>query len=132
MATLLMTEKYDTDIYGVLNCYDRVVISGQLESLCHAKGMTKYLYTHNIRIFDYPELSNRCERPFEPMRKPSLRRMDWRSSSSGQPFARKIGSSRSSSNEAINQVWCIFFRRWNSVRPIAPGTTRPATKPMSK
>ena len=57
MATMLMTEKYETDIYGVLNCYDRVVISGHLQPLCYAKGMTKYLYTHEIRIFDYPEFA---------------------------------------------------------------------------
>jgi len=57
MATMLMTEKYETDIYGVLNCYDRVVISGHLHPLCYAKGMTKYLYTHDIRIFGYPEFA---------------------------------------------------------------------------
>ena len=57
MAAILMTEKYETDIYGVLNCYDRVVISGHLQPLSYAKGMTKYLYTHEIRIFDYPEFA---------------------------------------------------------------------------
>jgi hypothetical protein len=36
-----------------LHCYDRVIISGNLQSLCYAKGMTKSLYTQNIRIFDY-------------------------------------------------------------------------------
>ena len=53
MSTKLMTEKYATDIHGVLNCYDRVLISGNLQPLCYAQGMTKYLYTHQIRIFDY-------------------------------------------------------------------------------
>ncbi len=53
MATVLMTEKYEAEIAGVLNCYDRVVISGHLQPLCYAKGMTKYLYEHKIRIFDY-------------------------------------------------------------------------------
>ena len=57
MATILMTEKYGADIYGVLNCYDRVVISGHLHPLCYAKGMTKYLYTHDIRIFDYTKFA---------------------------------------------------------------------------
>ena len=57
MATKLMTEKYDMDIYGVLNCYDRVVISGHLHPLCYAKGMTKYLYTHNMRVFDYTKFA---------------------------------------------------------------------------
>jgi hypothetical protein len=57
MATMLMTERYEADIYGVLNCYDRVIISGHLQPLCYAKGMTKYLYSHDIRIFDYTKFT---------------------------------------------------------------------------
>jgi hypothetical protein len=53
MATELLTEKYGADLYGVLSCYDRVILSGNLQPLCYAKGMTKYLYTQHIRIFDY-------------------------------------------------------------------------------
>lgn len=55
MGTKLLTEKYADDIHGVLHCYDRVLISGNLHPLCYAKGMTKYLYIHQIRIFDYTE-----------------------------------------------------------------------------
>ena len=36
MTTRLMTEKYKADIYGVLNCYDRMIISGNLPPLCYA------------------------------------------------------------------------------------------------
>jgi len=53
MSTVLLTEKYESELFGVLNCYDRVIISGNLQPLCYAKGMTGYLYAHNIRIFDY-------------------------------------------------------------------------------
>jgi len=53
MATELLSEKYDVDLYGVLNCYDRIIISGSLHPLCYAKGMTRYLYANGIRIFDY-------------------------------------------------------------------------------
>ena len=53
MNTRLITEKYEAEIHGTLHCYDRVVISGNLQPLCYAKGMTKYLYTQQIRIFDY-------------------------------------------------------------------------------
>jgi hypothetical protein len=53
MATELLSEKYEVDLYGVLNCYDRIIISGSLHPLCYAKGMTGYLYTNGIRIFDY-------------------------------------------------------------------------------
>ena len=40
-------------MYGTLSCYDRVIISGNVQPLCYAKGMTGYLYAHHIRIFDY-------------------------------------------------------------------------------
>jgi len=53
MGTRLLTEKYAAEIHGTLHCYDRVVISGNLQPLCYAKGMTKYLYMQGIRIFDY-------------------------------------------------------------------------------
>jgi hypothetical protein len=53
MANQLLPEKYDEALYGVLNCYDRIIITGNLQPLCYAKGMTGYLYAHNIRIFDY-------------------------------------------------------------------------------
>jgi len=40
-----------------LNCYDRVIISGNVHPLCYAKGMTGYLYANNIRIFAFPEFA---------------------------------------------------------------------------
>ncbi|MDH7475339.1 MAG: MarR family transcriptional regulator, partial [Anaerolineae bacterium] len=54
MAAVLLSEKYQADLHGVLNCYDRVIISGNVHPLCYAKGMTGYLYANNIRIFDFP------------------------------------------------------------------------------
>lgn len=57
MAAELLSEKYGADLYGVLNCYDRVIISGNLQPLCYAKGMTRFLYAHGIRIFDYKEFA---------------------------------------------------------------------------
>jgi len=53
MATELLSEKYGADLYGVLNCYDRIIIIGSLHPLCYAKGMTGYLYAKGIRVFDY-------------------------------------------------------------------------------
>lgn len=53
MAIALLTDRYIGEIDGVLHCYDRVVVSGHLEDICYAKGMTKYLYNQGIRIFDY-------------------------------------------------------------------------------
>jgi hypothetical protein len=59
MVTKLLSEKYSAELYGILNCYDRVIISGNLHPLCYDKGMTKYLYINNIRIFDYKEFAQR-------------------------------------------------------------------------
>jgi hypothetical protein len=53
MGIVPLDEKYASEIYGVLHCYDRVIISGNLQPLCYASGMTQYLYRHGIRIFDY-------------------------------------------------------------------------------
>jgi hypothetical protein len=52
-----LVEKYADQIAGVLNCYDRIVITGSVQPLCYAKGMTKYLYQQGIRIFDYTQFS---------------------------------------------------------------------------
>jgi hypothetical protein len=57
MATALLTEKYKEAIRGVLHCYDRVVLSGNLQPICYAKGMTKFLYAREIRIFDYTKFA---------------------------------------------------------------------------
>jgi hypothetical protein len=53
----LLSEKYEAEIHGVLECYDRIVVAGHLQPLSYAKGMTKYLYTEQIRIFDYTDFA---------------------------------------------------------------------------
>jgi hypothetical protein len=58
MSFVLLSEKYEDELYGVLDCYDRVLISGHLQPLAYAKGMTKYLYEQGIRIFDYPQFAH--------------------------------------------------------------------------
>lgn len=57
MAQALLTERHAEGIAGIVNCYDRIIISGQLQQICYAKGMTKYLYAHGIRIFDYTQFA---------------------------------------------------------------------------
>lgn len=49
--------KYSKKITGVLNCFDRIIITGTLPSLCYSAGMTSYLYSKGIRIFDYPKFA---------------------------------------------------------------------------
>src|ERR1700730_1709051 len=54
-----LTERYDDRIAGVLSCYDRVVMTGTLPTVCYAAGMTKFLYAIGVRIVDYPRCSSR-------------------------------------------------------------------------
>ncbi|MDP2664665.1 MAG: MarR family transcriptional regulator, partial [bacterium] len=52
-----LTQRYASQIAGVLSCYDRIVISGTLPGVCFAEGMSTYLRVHGIRIFDYPRFA---------------------------------------------------------------------------
>jgi hypothetical protein len=52
-----LTERYDDRIAGVLSCYDRVVVTGTLPTVCYAAGMTRFLYAKEVRIFDYPQFA---------------------------------------------------------------------------
>jgi hypothetical protein len=49
-----LAERYDDRLAGVLSCYDRIVVTGTLPTVCYADGMTRFLYARGIRIFDYP------------------------------------------------------------------------------
>ena len=49
----MLTERYHDRLLGVLSCYDRIVITGTLPGACYAQGMTSFLYSRSIRIFDY-------------------------------------------------------------------------------
>jgi len=58
MGLTLLTERHADQIAGVLSCYDRIVVFGTLPGICFAEGMTSYLYSHKVRIFDYPRFAN--------------------------------------------------------------------------
>lgn len=53
----LLSERYVDELAGVLNCYDRIVITGSLQPFCYAQGMTHYLYQQGIRIFEYAKFA---------------------------------------------------------------------------
>jgi len=55
---MLLTERYKEKICGVLSCYDRIVIHGNIPGLCFDGGMTSYLFQNSIKIFDYPDWAN--------------------------------------------------------------------------
>src|SRR5260221_1905257 len=52
-----LTQRYAAQICGVLSCYDRIVVTGNLLGLAHADGMASYLRSQNIRLFDYPRFA---------------------------------------------------------------------------
>ncbi len=52
-----LAERFEKELKGVLNCYDRVVITGNVQDWCYAQGMTHYLYQQHIRIFDYAKFA---------------------------------------------------------------------------
>ena len=53
MAATGLTERYAANLHGVLSCYDRIIVTGTLPGACYAGGMTSFLYSRGIRIFDY-------------------------------------------------------------------------------
>jgi hypothetical protein len=76
MGLTLLTERYRSQIAGVLSCYDRIIIQGTVPGWCYAQGMTEYLYTHQIRIFDYPKWA-------EPLREAIRQNMERQAAGSG-------------------------------------------------
>jgi|GEM_PF-89620 hypothetical protein len=45
--------KHKDKLKGVLSCYDRIVLTGNLYPLCFPQGATNFLYRRHVRIFDY-------------------------------------------------------------------------------
>ena len=57
MAAGALTDRYAVNLHGVLSCYDRIIVTGTLPGACYAAGMTSFLYSRGIRIFDYPRFA---------------------------------------------------------------------------
>jgi hypothetical protein len=53
----LLTERYASQIAGVLSCFDRLIITGTLPGVCYPEGMAKHLRQQGIRLFDYPRFA---------------------------------------------------------------------------
>ncbi len=53
----LLTERYATQIAGVLSCFDRIILTGTLPGVCFPEGMATYLRVHGVRLFDYPRFA---------------------------------------------------------------------------
>ena len=57
MGTKNLTDRYADKIMGVLGCFDRVIIQGDLPEINYPKAMEYHLYKNNIKIFDYPKFA---------------------------------------------------------------------------
>ena len=53
----MLTERHAQKIRGVLSCFDRVIITGTLADIGHAKAFTRELNRRRIRIFDFTEFT---------------------------------------------------------------------------
>lgn len=56
METQLIN-RYAANMNGVLSCYDRILMIGTLFGACYAGGMSSFLYSKGIRIFDYAKFA---------------------------------------------------------------------------
>lgn len=54
---MLLTDKYADKIYGIITCYDRMIIQRYIPNWSHADSMTANMKLNGIRIFDYPVFS---------------------------------------------------------------------------
>ena len=54
---MLLTDKYADKINGIITCYDRMIIQGYIPGWSYADGMTAYLKSNDIRIFDFSNFS---------------------------------------------------------------------------
>lgn len=55
---MLLTERYQERIAGVLSCYDRIIIQGAIQGWSFDRGMSSFLSSQSIRIFDYPAFAD--------------------------------------------------------------------------
>ncbi len=53
----LLQTKYKDNISGLIGCFDRLIFTGTLPQICYSQGMTSYLFSQGIRIFDYPKFA---------------------------------------------------------------------------
>ncbi len=52
----LLTGRHQAELLGVLSCYDWIIITGTLPGACYAGGMTSFLNSRHIKIFDYAKV----------------------------------------------------------------------------
>src|SRR5437870_12055436 len=126
-----LTERYDDRIAGVLSCYDRVVVTGTLPTVCYAAGMTKFLYAIGVRIFDYPQFAS-------TLRDRVRERAAALAAQAGITIEH-IAKSHIRKEAVVAEVlkrrgehpaWCMSSRRWRRAAPTSRGMTSRRTRPL--
>lgn len=51
-----LAERYSSQILGVISCFDRIIVTGTLPEICHARAMESFVRSKGIRLFDYTQL----------------------------------------------------------------------------
>ena len=46
--------RHQADVAGVVSCFDRVVLTGSLPDIGHARAMESWLRIRQVRLADYP------------------------------------------------------------------------------
>jgi len=128
-----LTERYQSDLLGVLSCYDRMIITGTLPGACYSGGMTSFLNSRHIRIFDYARLFA------DPWRE-RLRQCAHEIADAQNVSIEHVNKSHIRKEDLIAQVikqrgkcipgWCTFFQQWKRALPINPGMTKILTRPF--
>jgi hypothetical protein len=49
------TQRHADKISGTISCFDRVILTGTIPSICYSKGITDFFCANGIRIFDFHE-----------------------------------------------------------------------------
>ena len=55
MGLVLLTERYEQQITGVISCFDRIIFQGTLPKLSYARGITEYFCSHGLLLKDFTQ-----------------------------------------------------------------------------
>jgi len=121
----LLTTTYQDKIAGTLSCLDRVIITGTIPQICYSQGMTSYLYSQKIKIFDYAKFAE----PFkEELRNNALKVA--KENDIEIEFVRKTHIRKEDlvkkywTSEVIIQAWFTYYLQWKVVTAINHGMIR--------
>ena len=85
----MLTQKYQSEIRGIIGCFDRVIIGGTLGQLGYAAGMTSFFNANKWKIFDFANI-------FKPVTDKIIDNIKQMAESEGVEieYVRKVGAFR--------------------------------------